>query len=120
MVSGLVSTVRPFGTGASGSKRRTGRPFLFDGLRARVSSWPPLRLTRMRCERESVVVVCPPVLHRHRRLVGRREHASLYRFGCASRVRGGRDLGGRDRPVGGPDRDDAGSASLVRGEFVSP
>src|ERR671935_595722 len=37
VVSGLVSTVRPSGTGASGSKRRTGRPFLQDGLRARVS-----------------------------------------------------------------------------------
>src|ERR671934_4582 len=36
VVSGLVSTVRPSGTGASGSKRRTGRPFLQDGLRARV------------------------------------------------------------------------------------
>ncbi len=39
---------------------RSGRPVLFDGLRARVSSWPPLRLARMRCERESVGVVCPP------------------------------------------------------------
>ena len=41
---------------------RSGRPVLFDGLRARVSSWPPLRLARMRRERESVGVVCPPVL----------------------------------------------------------
>src|SRR5438093_13749150 len=41
---------------------RLGRPVLFDGLRARVSSWPPLRLARMRRERESVGVVCPPVL----------------------------------------------------------
>jgi hypothetical protein len=39
---------------------RSGRPVLFDGLRARVSSWPPLRLARMRRERESVGVVCPP------------------------------------------------------------
>src|ERR1700756_526146 len=28
--------------------------------RVLVSTWPPLRLTRMRFERESVVVVCPP------------------------------------------------------------
>src|SRR5689334_12432083 len=62
VASGLVSTVRPSGTGASGSKRRSGRPVLLDGPRARVSSWPPLRLTRMRFERESVVVVCPPAL----------------------------------------------------------
>src|SRR5215212_9139769 len=40
---------------------RSGRPVLFDGLRARVSRWPPLRLARMRRERESVGVVCPPV-----------------------------------------------------------
>src|SRR5215207_3433601 len=36
---------------------RMGRPFLFGGLRARVSSWPPLRLVRLRCERVSVGVV---------------------------------------------------------------
>src|SRR5215217_4042702 len=34
-----------------------GRPFLHSGLRARVSSWPPLRLVRLRCERVSVGVV---------------------------------------------------------------
>ena len=34
-----------------------GRPFLLSGLRARVSSWPPLRLVRLRCERVSVGVV---------------------------------------------------------------
>jgi hypothetical protein len=34
-----------------------GRPFLFGGLRARVSSWPPLRLVRLGCERVSVGVV---------------------------------------------------------------
>lgn len=38
-----------------------GRPFLHDGLRARVRSWPPLRLVRLRCERESVGVVRPAV-----------------------------------------------------------
>src|SRR5205823_12415384 len=30
-----------------------------DGLRARVSTWPPLRLARLRCERGSVGVVWP-------------------------------------------------------------
>ena len=39
-----------------------GRPLFVDGLRARPSQSPPLRLARVRCERESVVVVCPPVL----------------------------------------------------------
>src|ERR671937_2744897 len=37
VVSGLVSTVRPSGTGASGSKRRTARPVLPEGPRTRVS-----------------------------------------------------------------------------------
>jgi hypothetical protein len=37
----------------------SGRPFLFDGLRARVCGWPPLRLARVRCERGSVGVVLP-------------------------------------------------------------
>jgi len=60
--AGPVITVRPSGPGASGSKRRPGRPFIHAAPRARVSTWPPLRLTRMRLERESVVVVCPPVL----------------------------------------------------------
>src|SRR5215813_5888478 len=36
---------------------RMGRPFLHAGLRARVCSWPPLRLVRLRCERVSVGVV---------------------------------------------------------------
>src|SRR6516164_3004452 len=30
-------------------------------LRARVVIWPPLRSARLRCERESVVVVCPRI-----------------------------------------------------------
>jgi hypothetical protein len=36
-----------------------GRPFSYVELRARVCSWPPLRLARLRRERESVVVVSP-------------------------------------------------------------
>jgi transposase len=31
------------------------------GPRARWCNWPPLRLARVRCERESVSVVCPPI-----------------------------------------------------------
>ena len=50
--------VRPSGTEAPGA-RRCGQADLFDELRARVSSWPPLRLARLRRERESVVVVSP-------------------------------------------------------------
>ena len=93
-----------------------GRPLTYDELRARVSIWPPLRLARMRCERESVGVVCPPVLLRQP-LVGRREHATLYRTGRASRVRRGGDLGGRGRPLGGPDQDDTGGDSPVAGSL---
>ena len=44
------------GIGASGACL-SGRPALDNELRARVVNWPPLRLARMRCERESVVVV---------------------------------------------------------------
>src|SRR3954463_10089277 len=37
------------------------------GLRARWCNWPPLRLARVRCERESVSVVLPAgLLHRGR------------------------------------------------------
>src|SRR4051794_27739530 len=32
------------------------------GFEPEVSQWPPLRLARLRCERGSVDVVCPPVL----------------------------------------------------------
>jgi transposase len=50
--------VRPSGTEAPGA-RRCGQADLFDEPRARVSSWPPLRLARLRRERESVGVVSP-------------------------------------------------------------
>lgn len=36
---------------------RDGQAVPYDELRARVVIWPPSRLTRVRCERESVVVV---------------------------------------------------------------
>jgi hypothetical protein len=55
---GLQDMVRPSGTEAPGA-RMCGQAVLHDELRTRVSSWPPLRLTRLRCERGSVVVVSP-------------------------------------------------------------
>ena len=52
--------VRPSGTWGTGSTQvRAGRP-LDCGLRARTVISQPLRLARMRCERGSVVAVCPP------------------------------------------------------------
>jgi hypothetical protein len=38
---------------------RDGQAVPNDELRARVVIWPPFRLARVRCERESVVVVWP-------------------------------------------------------------
>src|SRR5919202_3058908 len=52
------STVRPCRSGAPRGYGK-GRPFLLTGLRARVSSWPPLRLAWLRRERGSVAVVSP-------------------------------------------------------------
>src|SRR3954453_10838906 len=50
--------VRPSGLRGAGSTKR-GQADVFDEPRARVSSWPPLRPTRLRRERGSVVVVLP-------------------------------------------------------------
>src|SRR5262249_22706818 len=50
--------VRPSGPGSLRT-RRYGQAGPFDEPRARVSKWPPLRLTRMRWQRESVGVVLP-------------------------------------------------------------
>jgi len=50
------ATIRDRGTG---STRMCGQADVYDELRARVSSWPPLRLARLRRERESVGVVSP-------------------------------------------------------------
>ena len=38
-------------------RNQLGQADLYVELRARVSTWPPLRLARLRCERESVFVV---------------------------------------------------------------
>src|SRR4051794_13959552 len=116
VVSGVVSTVRPSGTGAFGSKRRMGRPLLQDGLRARVcylaapATGPDALRARIR--RWSFA----RLLLRRQPLVGRRERVTLYRTWCPSRVRRSGDLGGRGRSLGGPDQDDAGGAAAVRGE----
>jgi hypothetical protein len=59
-VCGLVSTVRPSGPRGIWERTRLGRPLLYVALRARVSTWPPLRLARLRLERGSVGVVRPP------------------------------------------------------------
>ena len=50
--------VRPSGTRGTGSTK-CGQADVYDEPRARVSSWPPLRPTRLRRERGSVVVVLP-------------------------------------------------------------
>lgn len=54
----LRRMLRASGTEAPGA-RRCGQADTLDELRARVSSWPPLRLARLRRERESVVVASP-------------------------------------------------------------
>ena len=59
------ATIRDRGTGST----KCGQADVHDELRARVSSWPPLRLARLRRERGSVGVVSPdaPVLSKDRR-----------------------------------------------------
>ena len=61
--------VRPSGTEAPGA-RKCGQADVYDELRARVSSWRPLRLARLRRERGSVGVVSPhaPIVTRAREL----------------------------------------------------
>ena len=56
-----------------------GQAGLHDGLRARVSRWPPLRLVRVRCERESVVVVSPVGFPVQTNRVGRETNGQVYR-----------------------------------------
>src|SRR5205814_3840173 len=47
-------------------------------------NWPPLRLARMRCERESVGVVCPPGYPHHQPNRWEvRDGTQVYRTGCA-------------------------------------
>src|SRR5215212_11742638 len=75
---------------------RSGRPVSFDGLRARVSRWPPLRLARMRRERGSVGVVLPAsCFSRPVRVGGEGSDQTMFRLGRAPRLRSGGDLAGR-------------------------
>src|SRR3954453_5877103 len=93
----------------------TGRPVSFDGLRARVSRWPPLRLARMRRERGSVGVVLPAgCFTRPVRVGGEGSEQTVFRLGRAPRLRTGGDLAGRSGAPGRPDRDVSGGAAGVR------
>src|SRR3954467_6311397 len=73
--SQVVAYGATIGTEAPGA-RRCGQADPYHEPRARVVSWPPLRLARLRRERESVVVVWPaaPVMYRQevqmRRVIG--------------------------------------------------
>ncbi len=60
VVPAYGATIRDRGAGST----KCGQAVLYHEPRVRVSSWPPLRLARLRRERESVVVVSPhaPVL----------------------------------------------------------
>jgi hypothetical protein len=53
--------VRSQGSGSGCQEDEPGQAALHIDLRGRVSTWPPQRLTRLRCERESVSVVLSPV-----------------------------------------------------------
>src|SRR4051812_38728070 len=76
----------------------SGQADSYDEPRARVSSWPPLRPTRLRRERGSVVVVWPtaPVKPQERGA----GDATRDRHGHPPHFRGGGFLGGRSAPVG--------------------
>lgn len=84
--------VRSSGTEAPGA-RRCGQADAHDELRARVSSWRPLRLARLRRERESVVVVSPVaplwLIERRQRnaTCNRNRHPAHFWRGVPSRIR---------------------------------
>src|SRR5271166_4371847 len=94
--------LRPSGTRGTGSTKG-GQADPFDELRARVSSWPPLRLARLRRERGSVSVVSPtaPVDN------GRSGDATDDRHGHPPNLWRGGVLGRWPVAAGGPDRGDA-------------
>src|SRR5829696_6842389 len=79
------------------------------GLRARWCNWPPLRLARVRRERESVGVVLPAELPR-RVIESGGGGGQVDRVGRASRLLPGRDRRRRPGALGGPNRDDAAAA----------
>ena len=80
------ATIRDRGTGST----KCGQADVFDELRARVSSWPPLRLARLRRERGSVGVVSPPAPV-FKQTGGRGETCD--RTGYPPHLRGGGGLG---------------------------
>src|SRR5690242_3839232 len=98
--------VRPSGTRGTGSTRG-GQADPYDELRTRVSSWPPLRPARLRCERGSVGVVTPtaPAI---REREGRSTDATgaSDRHGHPPHVRGSGVLGRRQATAGRPGRYD--------------
>jgi hypothetical protein len=89
-----------------------GQAVLYDEPRVRVSSWAPLRLTRLRCERESVVVVSPhaPVLFVTRET----DHEACDCDGPSPHFRGSGDSGGRTITRARPRRHDVTRARRVR------
>ena len=102
--------VRPSGTEAPGA-RRCGQAGVFDELRARVSSWPPLRPARLRRERGSVVVVQPTApLAKNRR----ESDEARDRYGHSSDVRRGGVLEGRAVAVARSGRHDPFGARGLR------
>ena len=119
--------VRPSGTEAPGA-RWCGQAGPYDELRARVSSWPPLRLVRLRRERGSVGVVLPaaPVTqttggadatcHRHRHPPDLRGGGDLGEWGSAPRRPGRHDPNGaggfRQEPAGDGRSSDRGHGEL--------
>ena len=91
-----------------------GRPIVYDELRARVSSWPPLQLARLRRERGSVVVVSPaaPVIRSDRGGADATRDRDRY---PPNLWRGG-DLGRRAASACGPGRHDPDGAGGLRQE----
>ena len=97
------ATIRDRGTGST----KCGQADVLDELRARVSSWPPLRLARLRRERGSVGVVSPhaPVLSMDRRtwmrrVIGHGHPPHLRRGGGLGRTAGFSGRPGRHDPHG--------------------
>src|SRR4029077_14808325 len=96
--SRVVAYGATIGTEAPGA-RRCGQADPYHEPRARVVSWPPLRLARLRRERESVVVVSPaaPVM-----CLAGGAHATRDWHRYPPNFRGGGVLGRRQAPTCGP------------------
>ena len=103
--------LRASGTEAPGA-RRCGQADALDELRARVSSWPPLRLARLRCERGTVDVVSPAAPAFDTGEGG--APATRDRHRHPPDLRGGGDLGEWPNPARGPGGDDPHGPGGVR------